>query len=100
MTEIDGLVHSKATVCSSKTVNFRHLNRRFTPFVSQISKSTITLLPSRHRNNQLAKWLKVASFPCKDFRPRFNTPRPPFTFFITNPALPLRLSENRARTDH
>jgi len=82
MTQIDGLVYSKSTVCFSKTVNFRLQNRRFTPFISQISKSTISLLPSRHRNNQVAKGLKVVFSPCQDFRPRFNTPRPPFTFFL------------------
>ena len=81
MTQIDGLVYSKTTVCSSKTVNFRHQNRRFTPFISQNSKTAIHVLSSRHRNNQVAKGLKVASFPCKKFRARFNTLHSPFTFF-------------------
>ena len=82
MTQIDGLVYSKATVCSKKSVNFRHQNRRFTPFISQNSKTTIALLPSRHRNKGLAKWLKVVLFLCQDFRLRFNTSRPLFTFFL------------------
>ena len=84
MTQIDGLVHSKATVCSKKSVNFGDQNRRFTPFISQNSKSIIHVLPSPHRNNQVAKGLKVAIFLCKDFRSHFNTSRPPFTFFSTN----------------
>ena len=72
MTQIDGLGHSKATVCSSKTVNFRHQNRRFTPLISQNSKTVIHVLSSRHRNKAVAKGLKVAIFLCQDFRPLFN----------------------------
>ena len=81
MTQIDGLVYSKTTVCSSKSVNFGDQNRRFTPFISQIFKTAIRVLPSRHRNNQIAKGLKVVSFPCKDFRLCVNTSRPLFTLF-------------------
>ena len=73
MTQIDSLVHSKATVCSSKTVNFGDQNRRFTPLNSQNPKTTIALLPSRHRNKAVAKGLKVAIFLCQDFRQLFNT---------------------------
>ena len=85
MTQIDGLVHSKTTLYSSKTVNFGLQNRRFTPFISQNSKATIVLLPSPHRNMWLAKWLKVAIFLCQDFRLCFNTSRPLFTFFLPPP---------------
>ena len=85
MTQIDGLVHSKTTLCSSKTVNFGLQNCRFTLSNSQNSKATISLLPSRPRNKWLAKGLKVAFSPCQDFRPRFNTSRPLFTFFLPPP---------------
>ena len=68
MTQIDGLVYSKATVCSKKTDNFGDQNRRFAPFISQKRKTAIGTLPSRHRNKGLAKGLKVAIFACKDFR--------------------------------
>jgi len=72
MKQIDGLVYSKATVCSSKTVNFRHQNRRFTPLISQNSKTVIHVLSSRHRNKAVAKGLKTGISPCQHFRQRIN----------------------------
>ena len=78
MTQIDGLLHSKATVCSKKSVNLRDKNRRFTLLNSQNPKTTIHTLPSRHRNNQIAKGLKTTILPCKHFRLRINTT---FNFF-------------------
>ena len=88
MTQIDGLLCGKTTVCSSKSVNFRDQNRRFTPFISQKSKSAIGILPFRHRNNQVAKGLKVTIPPCQDFRLQFNTSWSPFTFFTIHKGRP------------
>ena len=82
MTQIDGLVYSKATVCSSKTVNFRDQNRRFTLFISQKRKTAIGTLPSRHRNKQVVKGLKMEILHCQLFRIRINTSRMIFTLFM------------------
>jgi len=73
MTQIDGLVHSKTTVCSSKSVNFGDQNRRFTPFISQKWNSAIDTLTSRHRNKAVAKGLKTVILACQEFRLRINT---------------------------
>ena len=82
MKQIDGLVYSKATVCSSKTVNFRHQNRRFTPLISQNSKTVIHVLSSRHRNNQVAKGLKVVISHCQEITLKFNTTRKTLDTFL------------------
>ena len=82
MKQIDGLVHSKTTVCFPKTVNFRLQNRQFTPFISQNSKTTIHALPSQHRNKAVAKGLKVAIFHCQENTLKFNTSSMPLDTFL------------------